>query len=218
MRLPVNYISTEEALNIVQSGDRVFIHGSAQTPTHMLKQLSLQADRLRAVELVFISVLGPVYVDQPGMEDAFIINSLFVSEPIRKDVYEGRADYVPVFLSEIPELFKRNILPIDVAIIQVSPPDKHGYCSMGVSVDVARSAVNTAKKVIAQVNPFVPRTHGDGLIHTKRFSAITYFEEPLQESSFGERVGPAELKIGGHVANLIEDRSTFLKVQLIIIL
>ncbi len=208
MRLPINYTSAEEALQIIKSGDRVFIHGSAQTPTNMLRHLSLQADRFRDVELVFISVLGELFVDQPGMDQSFNINALFVSEPIRKGVAEGRADYVPVFLSEIPELFKRNVLPLDVAIVQVSPPDKHGYCSMGVSVDVARSAVNTAKKVIAQVNPNVPRTHGDGLIHTKRFSAIVYCEEPLHEVSFGGRVGDVEIKIGVHVASLIEDRST----------
>lgn len=208
MRLPITYASHEEALQIIKSGDRVFVHGSAQTPTNMLRHLSLQADRFRDVELVFISVLGELFVDKPGMDQSFNINALFVSEPIRKDVAEGRADYVPVFLSEIPELFKRNVLPLDVAIIQVSPPDKHGYCSMGVSVDVARSAVNTAKKVIAQVNPNVPRTHGDGLIHTKRFSAMVYCEEPLHEVSFGGRVGADEIKIGEHVANLIEDRST----------
>ena len=156
MRMPISFISAAEALEIIKSGDRLFIHGSAQTPTNMLRELSLQAERLRDVELVFISVLGQIFVNKPGMEDSFKINSLFVSEPIRKDVNEGRADYVPVFLSEIPELFKRNILPIDVAIIQVSPPDKHGYCSMGVSVDVARSAVNTAKKVIAQIIPMYP--------------------------------------------------------------
>ena len=208
MRLPIVYASPEEALQIVKSGDRVFIHGSAQTPTNILRHLSLQSDRLRDVELVFISVLGDLYVNQAGMEASFNINALFVSEPIRKDVAEGRADYVPVFLSEIPELFKRNVLPLDVAIIQVSPPDKHGYCSMGVSVDVARSAANTAKKVIAQVNPNVPRTHGDGLIHTKRFSAMIYCEEPLKEVMFGGKVGEDELKIGEHVSQLIDDRST----------
>ncbi len=208
MRLPVAYKSTEEALGIIKNGDRVFIHGSAQTPSNMLRHLALLGDKLKNVELVFISVLGEIFVNKPGLEDAFKINALFVSEPIRKDVREGRADYVPVFLSEIPELFKRNVLPIDVAIIQVSPPDKHGYCSMGVSVDVARSAVNTAQKVIAQVNPNVPRTHGDGLIHTKRFSAMVYHEEPLHEVSYGSKVGPEDIKIGEHVASLIEDRST----------
>jgi len=208
MRIPVTYTTAEEALQMVKSGDRVFIQGSAQTPTTMLRHLALQGERLRDVELVFISVLGEIFVDKPNLLDSFKINALFVSEPIRKDVNEGRADYVPVFLSEIPELFKRNVLPIDVAIVQVSPPDKHGYCSMGVSVDVARSAVNTAKKVIAQVNPNVPRTHGDGLIHTKRFSAMVYCEDKLHEVTYGSRVSEDELRIGEHVANLIEDRST----------
>lgn len=208
MRVPISYQSAEDALQLINSNDRVFIHGSAQTPTNMLRELSKQAPRLNDVELVFISVLGEIFVDQPGMEDAFNINALFVSQPIRNDVNEGKADYVPVFLSEIPELFKRNVLPIDVAIVQVSPPDKHGYCSMGVSVDVARSAVNTAKRVIAQINPNVPRTHGDGLIHTKRFDAMVYFEDPLHEVAYGHRVGPEELKIGENVAQLIEDRST----------
>lgn len=208
MRIPVTYTTPEEALQIIKSGDRVFIQGSAQTPTSMLRHLAMQGERLKDVELVFISVLGEIFVDKPGLLDSFKINALFVSEPIRKDVNEGRADYVPVFLSEIPELFKRNVLPIDVAIVQVSPPDKHGYCSMGVSVDVARSAVNTAKKVIAQVNPNVPRTHGDGLIHTKRFSAMVYCEDLLHEVSFGSRVSDDEIKIGEHVAHLIEDRST----------
>lgn len=203
-----HYQQPAEALQLIQSGNRVFMHGSAQTPTFMLEHLAKQADRLRDVELVFISIFGPVHVDKPGMESSFRINSLFVSESIRKDVAEGKADYVPVFLSEIPELFKRNVLPLDVAIIQVSPPDKHGYCSMGISVDVARSAVNTAKKVIAQVNPNVPRTHGDGLIHTTRFDAMVYCEDPLYEASFGSRVSEDEMKIGQHVADLIEDRST----------
>jgi acyl-CoA hydrolase len=109
---------------------------------------------------------------------------MFVSGSLRKAVNEGRADYIPGILSEIPELFKQNILPIDVAIVQVSVPDKHGYCSLGVSVDVARSAVNTAKVVIAQVNPNVPRTHGDGLIHSSRFKSMVYCEDPLQEGQF----------------------------------
>ena len=208
MRLPVSYVSPAEALQYIKSGDRVFIHGSAQTPTNMLYHLSLQADRLKDVELVFITVMGDIFVNKPEFEDAFKINSLFVSDTIRKNVNEGTADYVPVFLSEIPELFKRNVLPLDVAIIQVSPPDEHGYCSMGVSVDVARSAVNTAKIVIAQVNPNVPRTHGDGIIHTKRFMAMVYSEDALFERVFGGNPSADELRIGENVASLIEDRST----------
>lgn len=208
MRLPVSYVTPAEALNLIKSGDRVFIQGSAQTPRNMLYHLSLEADRLRDVELVFITIMGDIYVNKPEYQQSFKLNSLFVSESIRKNVNEGTADYVPIFLSEIPELFKRNVLPIDVAIVQVSPPDNHGYCSMGVSVDVARSAVNTAKHVIAQVNPNVPRTHGDGIIHTTRFNAMVYCEDPLYEQTFGGNPSEDELKIGQNVASLIDDRST----------
>lgn len=208
MKIPINYKSPEEALDIIQSGNRVFVQGSAQTPTCLLRALAKQAYRLKDVELVFISIYGNIYVDSPELVNNFKINSLFVSASIRNAVSEGRADYVPVFLSEIPELFKQNILPIDVALVQVSPPDKHGYCSLGVSVDVARSAVNTAKYVIAQVNPNVPRTHGDGLIHCSRFYAMAHCDEPLYEARFGDKVGVEEMRIGEYVASLIDDRST----------
>jgi acyl-CoA hydrolase len=208
MKIPVEYKEAAEALSIIQSGNRVFVQGSAQTPTCLLKALAEQASRFREVELVFISVYGDVYVDKPEYAENFIINSMFVSSSIRNSVNEGRADYIPVFLSEIPELFKQNILPVDVALVQVSPPDNHGYCSLGVSVDVARSAVNNAKHVIAQVNPNVPRTHGDGLIHSSRFYAMVYCDEPLYEARFGDKVGNNELRIGEHVAGMIEDGST----------
>ena len=189
MKVPVVFKTPEEALDIIQSGNRVFVQGSAQTPTCLLRALEKHAFRLKNVELVFISIYGDIYVDKPEYRDNFKINSLFVSAAIRTAVNEGRADYVPVFLSEIPELFKQNILPIDVALVQVSPPDIHGYCSLGVSVDVARSAVNTAKYVIAQINPNVPRTHGDGLIHSSRFYAMVDCDEPLYEARFGDKVG-----------------------------
>ncbi len=208
MKIPIVYKTAEQALSVVKPGDRIYVHGSAQTPTFLLKALSRQAYRLKDVELVFISVYGDVQVDKPEYAGIFHINSMFVSESIRKDVNEGRADYIPVFLSEIPELFKQNILPLDVALVQVSPPDNHGYCSLGVSVDIARSAVNTAKHIIAQVNPNVPRTHGDGLIHSSRFGSMVYCEDPLYEVQFGDKVSGVELTIGEYVAGLIEDRST----------
>lgn len=204
----IEYVSAKEALSHIKSGDRVFIHGSAQTPTYLLQQLAEEAPRLSDVELVFISLYGDIYVDKPELSNSFFLNSMFVSASVRNAVREGNADYIPVFLSEIPELFKKNILPVDVAIVHVSMPDKHGYCSMGVSVDVARSAVNNAKIVIAQVNPNVPRTHGDGLIHASRFHSIVYREDPLHEANFGENTGDNELKIGQYIAGMIEDRST----------
>lgn len=205
---PFHYVSAAEALSIVQSGQRIFIHGSACTPVYMLHQLALEAERLRNVELVFISVQGDIEVDKPRYADAFHINCLFVSAAIRESVNNGYADFIPVFLSDIPDLFKKDILPIDVAIVQVSPPDQHGYCSLGVSVDIARTAVNTAKYVIAQVNPHIPRTHGDGLIHTDRFTKMVYHEEPLPQVDYGAKIGEDELKIGRLVAGMIDDGST----------
>lgn len=203
------YSTPEEALSIIKSGDRVFIHGSACTPTFLLQQLAERGNELSDVELVSISLYGDVFKDRPELlNTTFRMNSLFVSAPIRQDVNEGRADYVPVFLSEIPLLFRRGILPIDVAIVQVSPPDKHGYCSLGPSVDVARSAVGVAHHIIAQVNPNVPRTHGDGFLHISRFHSVIYHEEPLHEANFGEKVTNTERRIGQYIAELIEDRST----------
>ncbi len=208
MKTAIKYKTADEAISVIGSGHRVYVHGSAQTPTHLLTAVAKQADRLRNVEFVFITVYGDIQIDKPEFADSFKINSLFVSASIRDAVNEGRADYVPVFLSEIPDLFNQNILPVDVALVQVSPPDKHGYCSLGVSVDVARSAVNNAKHVIACINPNVPRTHGDGLIHINQFDSMVYCESPLYEARYGDRVGPTEIKIAGHVAGLIEDGAT----------
>jgi acyl-CoA hydrolase len=208
MRERIYYVSPQEALAYIQSDHRVFIQGSAQTPTYMLEHLAKEAHRLRNVEIVSISVYGEMHVDKPEYRDSFHFNSLFVSASVRQSVNDGIADYVPAFLSEIPELFQQGYLPIDVAIVQVSPPDQHGYCSMGVSVDIARSAVNSARILIAQVNPNVPRTHGDGMIHSSRFAAMVYCEDPLYEAHFGDKAGTQELKIGQYIAEMIEDRST----------
>ena len=208
MRLPENYVSPKEALAIIQSNQRVFIHGSAHTPTYLLKHLAQEAYRLQQVEVVCISVYGELEIDKPVYRDHFHVNSLFVSASIRNAVKTGNADYVPIFLSEIPELFKQGVLPIDVAIVHVSVPDEHGYCSLGTSVDIARSAVNTAKYIIAQVNPNAPRTHGDGMIHMSRFHAMVYCEDALHITNFTEKCGPETEKIGALIAELIDDKST----------
>ena len=207
-RKSAEYITAKEALQIVKPGDRVFIHGSACTPTYMLEQLANEANRLRNVEVVSISVYGDFFLNRPEYQGIFYVNSLFVSGSVRNSVNDGFADYVPVFLSDIPELFTQKILPIDVAIVQVSEPDDHGYCSLGVSVDVARAAVNTAAHVIAQVNPNVPRTHGDGMIPIERFDSMVYHEAPLHEANFSEKLTDTERQIGKYIAELIDDRST----------
>lgn len=204
----ISYTTSTQALQHIQSGHRIFVHGSAMTPTHLLNALALESHRLRAVELVSITLQGNVEPAKKQYKDSFFINSLFVSASIRDAVSEGRGDYVPVFLSDIPELFKDGVLPLDVALVQVSPPDAHGFCSLGVSVDIARSAVNNAKVLIAQVNPRVPRTHGDSMVHYSRFKAMVYVDEPLHEANLAEKVSTEDLKIGQYVAALIDDRCT----------
>ncbi|HNF44178.1 MAG TPA: acetyl-CoA hydrolase/transferase C-terminal domain-containing protein [Ferruginibacter sp.] len=205
---PYNYVTPQEALSIIQSDTRVFIHGSVCTPVFLLHELAKEKDRLRNVELVAITLKGDIELDKPEYAGSFHINSLFVSGPIRNAVAEGRADFIPVFLSDIPDLFKNNILELDTAIVQVSPPDRHGYCSLGVSVDIARAAVDSAKQIIALVNPLMPRTHGDGMIHTDRFTRMVFHESPLPEESYTSKVGETERIIGQHIAGMIEDGST----------
>mgnify|MGYP000606123432 CR=1 FL=1 len=207
MRHPFEYTSAAEALKIVQSGYRVFVHGSACTPLYLLRELALHKDRLQNVELISITLQGKIDIAQAGYEQSFHINSLFVSEPIREAVNEGRADFIPAFLSDIPDMM-RTVLPIDVALVQVSPPDQHGYCTLGTSVDIARTAVNCAKYIIAQVNPQMPRTHGDAMIHTDRLTAMVFHDEALPQVDYGAKVTETELKVGQHVASLIEDGST----------
>jgi acyl-CoA hydrolase len=207
MKLPVVYKTAEEALAVIQSGHRVFVQGSAQTPLFLLRELSKMAPSLRDVELTFITVQGDIELDKPQYADSFHINCMFVSGSVRQAVNDGRGDFIPVFLSDIPDLFRKQ-MHIDVALVQVSPPDEHGYCSLGVSVDVARSAVNTATHIIAQVNPRVPRTHGDSLIHTKRFTSMVYQSEELPEVDYGVKVSEQELRIGQLIAGMIEDGST----------
>ena len=203
----MNYTSAEEALKAIKPNQRVFVHGGAATPHHLLRKLSERASELWNVEIVSISLYGEAVIAEPKYKESFRINSLFVSENIREAVNAGRGDYVPVFLSEIPILFRRGILPIDVALVQVSPPDKHGYCSLGTSVDIAVSAVKTAKYVIAQVNPRMPRTLGDGMIKITDFDAAVYAEEELPEVSSGK---PNEIsaRIASHVSELVENGAT----------
>ena len=204
---PFHYTTAQEALNLIQTGNRVFIHGSACTPLYLLRELTKHKDRLKDVEVISITLQGKVEIANPGFEQAFHINSLFVSEPVRKAVMEGRADFIPAFLSDIPDMI-RSVLPVDVAIVQVSPPDIHGYCTLGTSVDIARTAVNCAKYVIAQVNPQMPRTHGDGMIHTDRFAAMVFHDEALPQVDYGAKITETELLVGQNVANMIEDGST----------
>lgn len=202
------YITAEEAVKLIKSGNRVFLHGSAATPIHLIKAMQNRHAELKEVELVSITNLGNVDFDNPQYRESFFMNSLFVSANTRKISNSINGDYVPVFLSQIPLLFKRNILPLDVAIIQVSTPDQNGYCSLGTSVDIARSAVEVAKVIIAQVNPNMPRTHGDGFIHVSKIDAMVLHASALPEVDYSASANASIISIGEHVASLVEDGAT----------
>lgn len=203
----MNYISGEEAVKVIKPGQRVFVHGGAATPHYLLKKLAERSSELWNVEIVSISMQGDAVIADKKYKDSFRINSLFVSQNIRAAVNEGRGDYVPIFLSEIPILFRRNILPLDVALVQVSPPDKHGFCSLGVSVDIAATAVKTAKHVIAQVNPKMPRTLGDGIVKIDDFDSVVYWEQDLQEVVCSD-LSEISMRIGNYCAELVENGAT----------
>jgi acyl-CoA hydrolase len=203
-----NYIPVEEAIKKIESGNRVFLHGSAATPVYLINALLQRHEELRNVEIVSITSLGDVDFDDPKYKKSFFFNSLFVSANTRNVVNSDMGDYVPVFLSQIPQLFKKDILPLDVALIQVSPPDSHGYCTLGTSVDIALAAVQNAKYVIAQVNPKMPRTHGDGFIHINRIDAVVFHENELPEVDYSTKVSNTVTTIGKNVASLVEDGAT----------
>jgi acyl-CoA hydrolase len=204
----IQYQSAEEAVKSIKNGHRVFVHGSAATPLCLLKALMARSGDLKDVELLSISTLGDGIFNHPDFGKSFIINSLFVSQNVRGIVNSDYGDYIPIFLSEIPLLFEKNILCLDVALIHVSPPDKHGFCSLGTSVDIARSAVKHAKYIIAQVNPQMPRTHGDGIIHVNDINSFVQVNEALPEVRYSIKLDQISTVIGKYCAELIEDGST----------
>lgn len=206
-KMKIKYQSAEDAVNSIKSGNRVFVHGSAATPLNLLKALLKRSGELKNIELVSISTLGDDVFNHPDFGKSFFINSLFVSQNVRGIVNSDYGDYIPVFLSEIPLLFEKKILPLDVALIHVSSPDKHGFCSLGTSVDIAKSAVKHAKHIIAQVNPQMPRTHGDGIIHINEIHTLVQVNDELPEVSYHSRIDDCTMTIGRYCAGLIEDRS-----------
>ncbi|HVT13539.1 MAG TPA: acetyl-CoA hydrolase/transferase C-terminal domain-containing protein [Fimbriimonadaceae bacterium] len=200
-------ISADEAVKVIRSGNRVYVHGIAAAPQALIQSMTARADELRDVEVVHLHTEGAAPYAEPGMELSFRVNALFVGSNVRKAIQEGRGDYIPIFLSEVPNLFRSGLMPIDVALMQVSPPDRHGFCSLGTSVDASLAAMQSAKHVIAQINPRMPRTFGDGLVHVDDLHAIVECEEPLNEV---QSPPPTEIeaKIGRHCSELVEDGAT----------
>ncbi|NOY78119.1 MAG: acetyl-CoA hydrolase/transferase family protein [Calditrichaeota bacterium] len=198
-------VSPEEAVSVIKSGDRIYMSGNAATPYILLHALAKRKDELKNVEITHVLLLGDDPLSGPGMEGHFRHRSLFVGPADRKAVNEGRADYVPVFLYEIPDLFSSGILPIDVAIVHTSPPDEHGFLSYGVETVATKGAVENAKCVIAQVNEKM--LLGDAFVHISRVSKIVEVSEDLPTLELGE-FSEVEKKIGRSIANLVEDGST----------
>jgi acyl-CoA hydrolase len=202
-------VSAEEALKVVKSGDRVYLHTGVGFPRRLVEALTARAPELRVVEIVQMLAIGENEAPyaHPELAKSFRVNALFVSDNVRRAVQEGRADYLPVFLSDVPKLFRGGLLPLDAVLVTVSPPDRHGFCSLGVSVDCSRAAVQSAKTVIAQVNRNMPRSHGDGLIHVDAIDFLVEGDEPLFEPTVAP-LGEVERAIGRHCAELVDDGAT----------
>jgi 4-hydroxybutyrate CoA-transferase len=200
-------LSPDAALARVHSGQRVYIGGGCGVPTALLEALVARAPALHNVEIIHMLTAGddPTATSEYG--DAFRHNALFIGPNVRRAVQEGRADFTPVFLSEIPRLFRSGLLPIDVALIQVAPPDQHGFCSLGVEVGCTLTAAQLARTVIAEINTRMPRTLGDSFIHFSHFTACIETDRPLCEAPMGE-CSPVAERIGQYIAELIPDGAT----------
>jgi 4-hydroxybutyrate CoA-transferase len=202
-------VSPEEAVRKIQSGNRIFLTGNCSVPQKILAALVEYAPNLKDVEICQALSVGPADYVSPAMEGHLRVNSMFISANIRKAIQEGRGDFTPVLLSEFPLLFKHKILPLDVALVHVSPPDEHGFCSFGIEVGLTKSPAESAKMIIAEVNQQMPRTLGDSFIHVSRLNYIVPVDYPLPEMKMGAE-GPDEVteKIAGFIADLIPDGAT----------
>jgi acyl-CoA hydrolase len=198
--------SAADAAQLVRSGMRVFVHGAAATPLSLLDALCDRTD-LEGVSLYHLHTEGPARFADLEQAGRLRSVSLFTGPALRGPVHEGRADFMPIFLSEIPRLFRTRRIPLDVAIVQLSPPDRHGLCTLGTSVDAARAAVDSATIVIAEINERMPRTHGNSVVALDRVTAFIHTDRPLPGHAI-ETPGEAEQRIAEQVAALVEDRST----------
>jgi len=181
-------MTPREAVQCVESGTRVYIHPGCAEPEALIEALMERAGHVQGVEVVHLLTMGTSPYSAPEMAQSFRHNALFVGGNVREAVREGRADYTPIFLSEVEALFESGEMPIDVAFIQVSPPDSHGYCSFGVGVDTTLTAAKYAHRVVAQVNAQMPRTYGDSFIHVGELDAIVEVSRPLCEINQTETI------------------------------
>ncbi|KGO88800.1 acetyl-CoA hydrolase/transferase family protein [Flavobacterium suncheonense] len=201
------YVTAAEAVKVVQSGNRVYVQAAAATPSVLTKALTDRAAELRNVEICHLHTEGEAPYANPELSESFHVNSFFIGSNVRHTLVAGNGSYTPVFLSELPLLFRKKVVSLDVVFIHVSPPDNHGYCSLGVSVEATLAAIENAKMVVAQVNPKMPRTFGDSLLHVSEIDYLVEAETEIHGHGMAE-ITPEEAKIGDFVASLIEDRST----------
>jgi len=199
-------LPAEEAVRGISSGMNVFVHGSAATPTTLLEALAKRTD-VENVTLYHLHLEGPVPWTTPEHAGRFRSVSLFTGANMREPVNAGRADFVPIFLSDVPSLFLSGRVRLDAALVQLSPPDRHGFCSLGTSVDAARAAVDSAPMIIAEINNQMPRTHGDTSVPFEEIEAFTHTDRPLPQH-LPEAESPVIARIGELVAGLVEDGST----------
>lgn len=201
------YTTAEEALKVVKSNDFIYIQGGAAVPTHLVNSLVIRAPELRNVTIGHIHVEGDAPYADIKYKDSFFTNSFFLSKNVRHVISAGNGTFTPVFLSDVPLLFDRKHVSVDVALIQVSPPDKNGCCSMGVSVEACKAAMRNAKYVIAQVNKYMPRVFGDAMLHINEIDYLVEYDKPLFSVN-AITTNETENQIGKHIAGLIEDGST----------
>ena len=199
-------VAASEVVRHVGSGARLFLHGGCATPGPLVQTLAARED-LEGVELYHLHTSGPAPFADPSAAGRLFSNSLFTGPGLRKAVEEGRADFIPIFLSDIPGLFTSGVVPLDVAVLQLSPPDKHGYCSLGVSVDAARAAADSARIVLAEINERMPRTHGNSSVSFASITAFTLTDRALFEMAPAAQ-SDVEQRIGAIVADLVEDGAT----------
>jgi len=205
MKIP-NIMSAEDAVKLIKSGDRVLIQGAAATPQTLIRAMVARSSELKGVEIVHLHTDGECGYTALEMKDSFHTNAFFIGGNIR-NMIGITADYIPIFLSDIPSLFRQGYMDLDIVLVNVSPPDKHGFCSLGVSVDIVVAAIEKGNKVIAQINKNMPRTFGDGIVHLNNFDACVIVDEEIHEMKF---VAPtdAEKRIGKNIAEIIDDGAT----------
>ena len=205
MNLP-NKMTAEDAVKLIKSGDRVLIQGGSATPQALIRAMVARGPQLKGVEICHLHTEGECGYIAPELRDSFHTSAFFIGGNVRKMVGDT-VDYIPIFLSDIPSLFRQGYMNLDVVLVNVSPPDQHGFCSLGVSVDIVLAGIEHGKTIIAQINPRMPRTFGDAQVHLRNFSACVEVDEEIYEMKF---VQPSEVEqaIGKNIAAIIDDGAT----------